>query len=148
MARKFPLQPLLDLSRNHVDSAAKNLQLLKVRWNDAEEKLEQLLAYRESYRERLRDSGSGGMSAMALRDFQLFLAKLDTAINLQQDEVARCHARWDAGRQEWMRQRSKAKAFGVLSQRHRRSEEQRENQIEQKEQDEFSGKKSDRTHDE
>ena len=148
MARKFPLQPLLDLSQNHVDSAAKNLQILKVRWNDAEEKLKQLLAYRESYRERLRDSGSGGTSAMALRDFQLFLAKLDKAIHLQQDEVTRCQARWDAGRQEWMRQRSKVKAFGVLSERHRRSEEKRENQIEQKEQDEFSGKKSDRTHDE
>ena len=142
MARKFPMQSLLDLSQNHMDLAAKNLQALKVRWNDAEEKLKQLLAYRESYRERLRESGSGGTSAMALRDFQLFLAKLDTAIKLQQDEVARCQARWDAGQQEWLRQRGKLKAFDTLSQRHRRAEEKRENQIEQKEQDELSSKKS------
>lgn len=142
MARKFPLQPLLDLSQNNVDSAAKNLQALKVRWNDAEEKLKQLLAYRESYRERLRESGSGGTSAMALRDFQLFLAKLDTAIKLQQDEVTRCQSRWGDGQQEWLRQRGKLKAFDTLSQRHRRAEEKRENQIEQKEQDELSSKKN------
>ncbi len=148
MARKFPLQPLLDISRNNLDAAAKNLQALRVRWNDAEEKLKQLLAYRESYRERLRDSGSGGTSAMALRDFQLFLVKLDTAIKLQQDEVARCQARWNDGQQEWLRQRGKLKAFDVLSQRHRRAEEKRENQIEQKEQDEFSSKLSGRGGDE
>lgn len=142
MARKFPLQPLLDLSRDHMDAAAKNLQVLKVRWNDAEEKLKQLLAYRESYRERFRESGSGGTSAMALRDFQLFLAKLDTAIKLQQDQVAHCQARWDVGQQEWLRQRGKLKAFDTLSQRHRRAEEKREDQIEQKEQDELSSKKN------
>ncbi|MDO8893023.1 MAG: flagellar export protein FliJ [Sulfurimicrobium sp.] len=145
MARKFPLQPLLDISRNNMDQAAKNLQALRVRWNGAEEKLKQLLAYRETYRERLRDSGSGGTSAMALRDFQLFLVKLDTAIKLQQDEVARCQARWNDGQQEWLRQRGKLKAFDVLSQRHRHAEEKRENQIEQKEQDEFSSKQRDRT---
>lgn len=145
MARKFPLQPLLDLSRNHVDAAAKNLQALKVRWNDAEDKLKQLLAYRESYRERLRESGGNGTSAMALRDFQLFLAKLDAAIKLQQDEVARCQARWNAGQQEWLRQRGKLKAFDTLSQRHKRAEEKRDNQIEQKEQDEFSRRQGDRS---
>jgi len=142
MARKFPLQPLLDLSQNHVDLAAKNLQVVKVSWNDAEEKLKQLLAYRESYRERFRESGSSGASVMALRDFQLFLAKLDTAIKLQQDQVARCQARWDAGQQEWLRQRGKLKAFDTLSQRHRRAEEKREDQTEQKEQDELSSKKN------
>lgn len=128
-----------------MDQAAKNLQALRVRWNGAEEKLKQLLAYRETYRERLRDSGSGGTSATALRDFQLFLVKLDTAIKLQQDEVARCQARWNDGQQEWLRQRGKLKAFDVLSQRHRHAEEKRENQIEQKEQDEFSSKQRDRT---
>ncbi len=82
---------------------------------------------------------------MAMQDFRLFLIKLDTAIKLQQEEVVRCQARWDAGRQEWVRQRGKLKAFDVLSQRHFRSEEKRENLIEQKEQDEISSKKRDRT---
>ncbi len=85
MARKFPLQTLLDLAQDRTDKAAKELQSLKVRWNEAEEKLKQLVAYRESYRARMRESAAGGTTAFALRDFQLFMGKLDTAIRLQQD---------------------------------------------------------------
>lgn len=140
MARKFPLQTLLDLAQSQTDSAARNLLALKQRWNEAEEKLRQLLAYRDSYRERLLESAAGGTSAMVLRDFQLFMAKLDTAIKLQQEEVVRCQGRWEAGQQEWLRRRGKVKAFDVLSARHRRAEEKREEQVEQKEQDEFAGK--------
>lgn len=148
MARKFLLQPLRDLTQNHVDSAAKNLQDLKVRWNASEAQLKQLLAYRESYRERLRNAGGGGISALSLRDFQLFMGKLDTAIKLQEEEVARCQARWHAGQLEWLKQRGKLKAFDTLSQRHRRAEEKRENQLEQKEQDELSRNRRDKLDDE
>lgn len=140
MARKFPLQTLLDLAQEHADAATKNLQALKSRWQEAEEKLQQLLAYRESYRQRLRESAVGGTSASTLRDFQLFMAKLDMAIKLQQDEIARCQARWNAGQQEWLRQRGKLKTYDVLSVRHRRMEEKREARAEQKEMDEFSSK--------
>lgn len=140
MARKFPLQTLLDLAQSQTDSAARNLQALKQRWNEAEEKLRQLLAYRDSYRERMLESAAGGTSAMVLRDFQLFMVKLDTAIKLQQEEVVRCQGRWEAGQQEWLRRRGKVKAFDVLSARHRRAEEKREEQVEQKEQDEFAAK--------
>jgi len=140
MTRKFPLQTLLDLSRSHADAAAKSLQALKLRWHEAEEKLRQLLAYRASYRDRLRDLAGSGTSSTTLRDFQLFMVKLDTAIKLQQDEVARCQGRWNAGQQEWLRQRGKVKAYDVLSARHKRAEEKREESMEQKEQDEFSNK--------
>lgn len=139
MARKFPLQTLLDMSQNHADAAAKNLLVLKVRWHEAEEKLKQLLAYRESYREQLRDLAS---SVATLRDFQLFMVKLDAAIKLQQDEVGRCQIRWSAGQQEWLRQRGKVKAYEALSARHRRAEEKREERVEQKEQDEFANKQT------
>ena len=142
MARKFPLQTLLDLSQNHADAAAKSLMVLKVRWHEAEEKHRQLLAYRESYRERLRDLAGNGTSATALRDFQLFMNKLDMAIKLQQEEVARCQARWNTGQQEWLRQRGKVKAYDALSARHKHSEEKREERVEQKEQDEFANKQS------
>jgi len=141
VARKFPLQTLLDLAHDQTDSAARKLQLLKVRWNDAEEKLGQLLSYRESYRECLLETASGGTSAATLQDFRLFMVKLDAAIQLQRDEVARCQARWNDGQQEWLRQRGKVKAYDTLSLRHRRAEEKREGRIEQKEQDEFASKR-------
>ena len=38
----FPLQPLLDLAQDHTDAAARNLHTLKIKWQEAEEKLRQL----------------------------------------------------------------------------------------------------------
>lgn len=140
MPRKFPLQTLLDLAQNKADDAAKSLQELKARWDQAESQHRQLLEYREHYREQLKASSGGGTSALALRDFRLFMAKLDAAIKLQEDDVTRCRLRWEAGQQEWVARRIKAKALDTLSVRHKRSEVKREERIEQKELDEFSGR--------
>lgn len=144
MARKFPMQTLLDLSQSHADAAAKNLLVLKARWNEAEEKLKQLLAYREIYRDRMRDMAGSGTSVSALQDFRLFMVKLDEAIKLQRDEVERCQMRWNIGQQEWLRQRGKVKAYDALSLRHKRAEEKREARVEQKDQDEFANKQNQR----
>lgn len=137
MPRRFPLQPLLDLAHDHTDAAARNLGQLKARWNEAEEKFNQLLAYREDYRQRLLQSTKLGIQANSLKDYQLFLAKLDLAIRQQSDEVQRCKQRWELGCQEWQNQQRKLKAFDTLSQRHRHSEKRREAKQEQREQDEL-----------
>ncbi|HUW50931.1 MAG TPA: flagellar export protein FliJ [Sulfuricella sp.] len=141
MPRRFPLQPLLDLAKNHTDAAARNLHTLKVAWQGAEEKLRQLIAYREDYRARLLQATKMGMQANSLKDFQLFLGKLEIAIRQQAEEVARCKKCWEDGRHEWQAKQRKLKAFDTLSQRHQNSERKREDKIEQREQDELSGKK-------
>jgi flagellar export protein FliJ len=58
MPRRFHLQPLLDLTQNHTDVAARRLNQLKGKWNDAEEKLGQLIAFREEYRQRYQNAAS------------------------------------------------------------------------------------------
>lgn len=138
MPRRFPLQPLLDLAQDHTDAAARNLNLLKAKWNEAEEKLQQLMAYREDYRARLLQTTKLGMQANSLKDFQLFLGKLELAIRQQTEEVERCKRHWEHGRHEWQAQQRKLKAFDTLSQRHQRSEQKREAKQEQREQDELS----------
>ena len=144
MPRRFPLQPLLDLAQNHTDAAARDLHALKVRWQEAEEKLRQLTAYREDYRAKLLQTTKLGMQAGSLRDFQLFLGKLEVAIRQQAEEVERCKKRWEDGRHEWQAKQRKLKAFDTLSQRHLSSERKREDKLEQREQDELSGREFDR----
>ncbi|MEW5943379.1 MAG: flagellar export protein FliJ [Pseudomonadota bacterium] len=140
MPRRFTLQPLLDLAESRSEKAAKALAALKARWQEAEEKLRQLQQYRESYRERLRQTSGAGMSATAWRDYQAFMNKLDAAIRQQQEEVVRCEDQWKAGQREWLAHRRDVKAFDTLSQRHRRSEAKRAEKAEQREQDEFARK--------
>lgn len=140
MPRRFPLQPLLDLAHNNSDDAGRKLQLLKVRWQEAEYKLSQLVSYREEYRNRLMQNSQQGMPMAAWREFQLFMGKLDQAIVLQGDEVAKCQARWEEGRLEWLERQRQVKAYGTLSQRHAAGEAKREAKTEQREQDEFAGR--------
>lgn len=141
MSRRFPLQPLLDLAQNHTDTAARNLHALKVAWQGAEEKHRQLISYREDYRARLLQATKMGMQVNSLKDFQLFLGKLEVAIRQQAEEVGRCKKRWEDGRHEWQAKQRKLKAFDTLSQRHQNSEKKREDKLEQREHDELSGKK-------
>lgn len=141
MPRRFPLQPLLDLAQNHTDAAARELHTLKVKWQEAEEKLRQLTAYREDYRAKLLQTTKQGMQVNALRDFQLFLGKIEVAIRQQAEEEDRCKKRWEDGRHEWQAKQLKLKAFDTLSQRHLSSERKREDKLEQREQDELSGNK-------
>ncbi|HUX63924.1 flagellar export protein FliJ [Sulfuricella sp.] len=141
MPRRFPLQPLLDLAQNHTDAAARDLHTLKVGWQEAEEKFRQLTAYREDYRAKLLQTTKLGMQVSSLRDFQLFLGKIEVAIRQQAEEVERCKKRWEDGRYEWQAKQRKLKAFDTLSQRHLSSERKREDKLEQREQDELSGNK-------
>lgn len=140
MARRFPLQPLLDLAHNHSEDAGRKLQLLKVSWQEAEHKLAQLVSYREEYRGRLMQNSQQGMQMAAWREFQMFMSKLDQAIELQGDEVAKCRMRWEGGRLEWLERQRRVKAYGTLSQRHAAGEVKREAKSEQREQDEFAGR--------
>lgn len=137
MARKFPLQSLLDLSQSRVDASAKKLHGLKTAWQEAEDKLQQLLQYRVEYQERLRLSLEQGMGVAKWRDFQIFLGKLELAIQQQSEESARCRSAWEAGQQDWLSESGKFKAFDTLSQRHSQGEAKRESRLEQHEQDEF-----------
>ena len=98
MTRRFPLQPLLDLAHSNSDDAGRKLQQLKVRWQEAEFKLSQLIGYREEYRNRLQKNTQQGMQMIAWREFQLFMNKLDQAIQLQGNEVEKCRLQWEGGR--------------------------------------------------
>ncbi len=140
MPRRFPLQSLLDVAQGHADDAAKRLHALRAKWQEAEEKLRQLMGYRDDYRARLLGSTRQGLSVTFLRDYQLFLDKLELAIRQQQAEVAQCKNRWETGQREWLAQQRKLKAYGTLAQRHERSEERREARKEQRELDEFAAK--------
>lgn len=138
MARHFPLQPLVGFAQNQTDAAARHLHELKASWQAAEEKLRQLIAYRGEYRERLGLAESKGLTVTAWRDYQIFMAKLDGAIDMQRGEVFMCLQRWEHGHELWLVQQRKLKAYQTLSKRHDQREMQRESKMEQREQDEIA----------
>ena len=138
MTRRFPLQPLLDLANERADIGAQRLALLKLHWQAQENKLQQLYLGREEYRRRLADTLAAGVEMPRLRDFQVFLQKLEEPIRQQQTAVQQCQLSWEECQRAWLEQRRKQKTFDILKQHHLHAETKRENRLEQREQDEYA----------
>ena len=141
MPRAFSLQPLHDLAQHRVDAATRHLAALKQQWTMQEDKLKQLYQFQAEYRQRLQSTMIHGVDMMRMRDFQVFLHKLDLAIRQQQIEIDRAKLSWENGQRAWMEERRKLKTYDVLKTRHQIKETQREGRIEQREQDEHARKR-------
>ncbi len=142
MAAKFPLQVLLDQARHRMTAGERLLLMIRRKEEAAKLKLEELQRYRREYQSRLAGNSQGGMDILMLREFHVFLGKLELAIRHQAKEVELQHARWQAAHQSWLDLRQKVKSYEVLEKRHIQAEIRQQERKDQRQNDEFSGRKA------
>lgn len=82
------------------------------------------------------------MDIQMLRDFHIFLGKLEQAIKQQTKEVEQQHTYWQVAHQNWLELRQKVKSYEVLEKRHVAAETQRQDRKDQRQSDEFAGRKA------
>jgi flagellar FliJ protein len=138
MAQTFSLQPLLDLMQTRADEATRQLGQLISAENNEKSRLQMLEQYREEYAQRLREACAQGITQLALRNYQDFLARIDEAIGQQRLNVNASAKNTAAGQENWKNQNRRLKAIDTLSQRHDARERYLEQRSDQKLQDEFS----------
>lgn len=138
MAQAFRLQLLLDLAGTRLEAATQELYRRRIQWDEAQGKLDQLLAYQREYEAGLGARLVEGLPADQLHDYRLFLDKLDRAIRAQTEQVARHRQAWEEEHARWLQVRQRKQALEVLEHRHRLSEAGLEARREQKQQDEFA----------
>lgn len=138
MARPTTLDKLMDLAQQKTDNAARNLAALNASEQDAESKLNLLIAYREDYRTRFQKSVGTGIEPAAWRNFRAFLDKLDAAIAEQRKAVAESKRGVHAGQQQWQAEQRRLKSYDTLALRRQRDETRRTARSEQREQDEHA----------
>lgn len=138
MKKKFGLQTLLDLSQIRSDGENRKLAEAKEAWQQAEQKLQQLLRSRVEYEHRFRDSSTRGMPSGALQEYRIFLRRLDETIAAERQRLAECKALWEKSQAEWLEQRRKHKAFDTLFKRHETRETRLEAHTQQRDHDEFA----------
>ena len=138
MPKPFSLQPILELMQSRTDEATQNLARLISNERDAKTKLDMLQNYRDEYAERFRESAQNGLTQREWQNFQQFLDRLDSAIDLQHKTVALRAQNTAKGQTQWQQQRKKLMAFDTLSARHFASENVREMKKDQKVQDELA----------
>ncbi len=138
MPARFPLQTLLDHSQHRMEAAERLLRMLKHKEDAAQKRLDELLGYKRDYQENLTGTAGRGMDIHILRDYHVFLAKLEQAIRHQEGEVLQARDRWRAAHDNWLAQRQKVKAYETLAVRHKRQVMRQEDKREQRLMDEGS----------
>ena len=140
MSKPFPLQTLLDLANTRMDDAARRLGELIASETEDCRKLEVLEEYRAEYQARFAEALRNGIDPHAMRNYSLFIGKLDEAIAAQRKVVEQSRQRTVRGQQAWVDQRTKVKAFDTLSKRHQAKEARDEVKREQHMTDEHASK--------
>lgn len=140
MARPFPLQTLLDLSQLRLDEATRQLGLLISGEQQAGERLQLLVQYRDEYHARFLAAARNGLGRDTWHNYQSFLARLDAAIEQAREAVSQSQDRTAEGKEEWLAKRGRVKAFDTLAQRHHSRAEYARQKSEQKSLDEHSAR--------
>jgi len=140
MAKPFPLQTLLDLAQEGSDAAAARLGAVNGHERDMGERLRVLLEYRGEYSQRLARVTQSGMHSVDLRNFREFVERIDAAIALQRELVAKAKSEVETGKRHWASEQRKLKSFDALLQRHCSAARISEARQEQKEQDDLAMK--------
>jgi len=141
MANKFSLQPLLDLMQTRTDEATRQLGQLIAAEQSARNRLQMLEDYRADYAIKLREACMQGLTPMALRNYQDFLARIDEAITQQTLAVRHSEQNTASGQANWKEQNKRLKAIDTLSHRHDVREMVLDNKQQQKIQEEHSARK-------
>lgn len=138
MSRPFALQPLLEESRARLDSATGELGKLIAQEQEGARKLEMLQDYRNEYAARFREAAQDGLGVEALRNYGAFMARIDEAIETQRKLCEQSRQSTRAGKQAWVDQRNRVKAFDTLHERHIEREQQQAQKLEQRQSDEHT----------
>jgi flagellar FliJ protein len=138
MSKPFPLKPLLDLSRSHLDDVTRELGQLIAREQEGARKLDLLQGYRREYEARFRDAARNGIGVEAWRNYSAFMARIDEAIAAQRNHLEQSRRQTVAGQERWTHQRNRVKAFDTLETRHHARERGRLAKTEQRLSDEFA----------
>jgi len=104
----------------------------------AQAKLDELESYRAAYVREFTRRAESGMSGAGVREYQVFLGRLDEALRQQSQILAQARLQRGAELESWRNAARRATAVGNLA-THWQAEEQRTaDKIEQKESDERS----------
>jgi flagellar FliJ protein len=140
VTKNFPLQSILDLSQMKLEEATRHLGELISGQEQATQRMELLVQYREEYYARFLEAAREGLSREQWRNYQVFLERLDDAIAQAKQMMSQSQQMTAAGQQEWLHKRGRVQAFDTLAQRHQSRLNYAESRQEQKNLDEHASR--------
>jgi flagellar FliJ protein len=142
MSKIFSMQPLVHLAHQQNEDASRKFGQLIQQQQAAQTKLSTLEQYREDYQMRLQQDIQNGINQINLRNFQNFIRRLDEAVTQQRNVLEQFSRAMQTGRSELENAQRKMRSFDTLAQRHIEKERKLEGKLEQRQQDEHTGRHS------
>ena len=117
MANTSALETLIELAQRDSDAAAKRLGAALKAVEEAEQKLQMLLGYRQDYADRLDQAQMAGITPFAYANFVAFVGKLDNAINGQREVVKHAQYKSELEKTSWQESERKRLSYRTLTER-------------------------------
>jgi flagellar FliJ protein len=117
MANPSALDTLIELAQRDSDAAAKRLGAALKAVEEAQQKLQMLLGYRDDYANRLDQAQMNGITPFAYANFVAFVGKLDNAINGQQEVLKHANYKSEQEKAAWQESERKRLSYRTLNDR-------------------------------
>jgi flagellar FliJ protein len=140
MATASALETLIDLAQRDTDAAARRLGAALKAVDEAEQKLQMLLGYRDDYANKLDAAQLAGITPFAYHNFVAFMAKLDNAIAGQREVIKHAQHKGELEKQGWQAAERKRLSYRTLSERAANEALKLENKRDQKQMDDHAAR--------
>ena len=140
MANTSALETLIELAQRDSDAAAKRLGAALKAVEEAEQKLQMLLGYRQDYADRLDQAQMAGITPFAYANFVAFVGKLDNAINGQREVVKHAQYKSELEKKAWQESERKRLSYRTLTERAAAEALRTENKRDQKMMDDHAAR--------
>ena len=129
------LRPVAKFARQQERDAAQSLGDSLRQADQQQKQLDDLVAYRDQYIAGFQAAGQQGLTAVQLRDYQLFLSRLDAAIQQQQQKLEASRQDCEHSQAEWQDKHGHSKMIDKVIDNRAQAENREQDKQEQREQD-------------
>jgi len=130
------MKPVSDMAQQQANAAAQSVAECSLVYTNTQKQLDELLSYRDDYAKGLCHKGRTGLNATQIKDYRLFLVRLNKAIEQQQLVLNSAAARLAASRQAWVEKQQRAQAIDSVVSRYQQEEKRERSRRDQYESDE------------
>ena len=138
MSRSSALDTLIELTREAVDNAGRQLAGARRSQQQAQGQLDTLQHYRHEYARGLQQAMQEGMEPASLLNYQAFLRTLDDAIDRARLSLHDQQRQVSQRQQQWLEQQRKLNSYHTLVDRRAQAEQLRDSRSQQRITDELS----------
>ena len=132
------LKPVVQLAKHRERGAARQLGMTMMKTQQQQKQLDDLIAYRQQYTQGLQTEAAAGVSVVRVRDYHLFLNRLDDAINQQKQQLLNSHKDCENSKSHWQGAYGHSKMIDQIVDARKNIEMKKKDKSEQREMDDQS----------